>query len=1831
MIQTDSNISNENNQTINRYIYKPGHGQEMINHNASENNQNQQYEITFEQANSANVRFFQSDNNLVIQAYNNQDSLTIIDFFSSENNYAGNFIFIFDDKTLNSKYFIDNTNVLNGTDKNDTLNGSDKNDTINGYAGDDILKGGSGYDVLIGGSGNDKLYGGDHEKDRYVFEAGHGQDIIIDKGYRNQKEQYNDVVFIKAKSTDAVFDRSGQDLVIQAYGNDDFVTIQNFFDLSYTDNCAFNFIFEDIVLSVDDIAAMSFAIGGTAGDDVLKGWDSNDVIAGGPGNDKLYGGNGLDNLFGGKGDDELYGENGNDYLSGGAGNDKLYGGDGNDILVGGDGDDYLEGGSGYDILIGGPGNDTLKGGFFEKDRYEFEAGHGQDAIYDQAYPRDKNTWNDVVFKGARFADAQFIRSGDDLIIKAYGDSDSLKLYNYFGDSFRRGFNFIFEDRTIGEQDIIKEITFALNGDDGDNVIHGWDSKDIISGGKGNDTLYGEAGDDELYGDEGNDELYGGDGNDILAGGDGDDYLEGGLGYDILIGGPGNDTLKGGFFEKDRYEFEAGHGQDAIYDQAYPREKNTWNDVVFKGARFADAQFIRSGDDLIIKAYGDSDSLKLYNYFGDSFRRGFNFIFEDRTIGEQDIIKEITFTLNGDDGDNVIHGWDSKDIISGGKGNDTLYGEAGDDELYGDEGNDTLYGGDGNDILVGGDGDDYLEGGYGYDILIGGPGNDTLKGGYGKDRYEFEAGHGQDIIYDEAYQSEKDTWGDVVFKGARFADAQFIRSGNDLIIKAYGDSDSVTLPNYFNYYSNTSRGFNLIFEDRTIDAQDLKKEITFTLNGDDGDNVIHGWDSKDIISGGKGNDTLYGYAGDDELYGDDGNDTLYGGDGNDILVGGDGDDYLEGGYGYDILIGGSGNDTLKGGYGKDRYEFEAGHGQDIIDDPAYQSEKDTWGDVVFKGARFADAQFIRSGNDLIIKAYGITDSVTLPNYFNYNSNNSRGFNLIFEDRTIDAQDLKKEITFTLNGDDGDNVIHGWDSKDIISGGKGNDTLYGYAGDDELYGDDGNDTLYGGDGNDILVGGDGDDYLEGGYGYDILIGGSGNDTLKGGYGKDRYEFEAGHGQDIIDDPAYQSEKDTWGDVVFKGARFADAQFIRSGNDLIIKAYGITDSVTLPNYFNYNSNNSRGFNFIFEDKTAGEEDIKNNLTPILNGDDDDNVITGSSKHEIINGGKGNDTLYGNAGNDILNGDEGDDTLDGGDDNDILIGGPGYDILIGGPGNDQLYGGDYEKDRYEFEAGHGQDIINDAASSSEKNTFNDVVFKDALFADAQFIRSGTDLIIKAYGSSDSVTLPDYFNVNNVNSRGFNFIFEDKTADEKDIINNLMLILNGDDNDNVITGSSNNEIIDGGAGNDKLYGFQGDDILIGGEGNDYMEGGYGNDTYVFAKGHGQDTIYEASGNDTIQFTDVNFSEVKFRKESNDLIIYGYNENDSIRVENFFYGSFDSNVIENFVFKDQTITLADFRKNGMQLFGTSGDDIITLTNGRALIYGGDGNDTITTGSTNDVLDGGAGDDKLYGYQGDDILIGGEGNDYMEGGYGNDTYVFAKGHGQDTIYEADGNDTIQFTDVNFSEVKFRKESNDLIIYGYNENDSIRVENFFYGSYDYNAIENFVFKDQTITLADFRKNGMQLFGTSGDDIITLTNGRALIYGGDGNDTITTGSTNDVLDGGAGDDKLYGYQGDDILIGGEGNDYMEGGYGNDTYVFAKGHGQDTIYEADGNDTIQFTDVNFSEVKFRKESNDLIIYDYNENDSIRVKNFFYGSYGYYTIENFVFKDQTISLEDVRNIISKQ
>ena len=1413
--------------------------------------------------------------------------------------------------------------ILNGDDGDDILYGDAGNDVLNGGYGNDTITGGTGFDILNGGYGNDILNGGDYEKDQYIFQRGHGQDVINDKGddyaisYLQQKR--NDLVFQGANSVNALFTRAGNDLIICAYGTTDSVTLPDYFDQNKSSR-AFNFIFDDKTITYENLKTdYGITSNGDAGNNTLIGWVGKDIMNGGYGNDVLWGRNGDDTLNGGDGNDELNGENGNDILNGGYG---------------------------YDTLNGGAGNDVLNGGDFEKDRYLFQKGHGQDIINDMSKPNQTSAINDLVFQGAKSADAVFTRSGNNLIISAYGSNDSVTLIDYFDyilgsrtnskiDSTldSRAFNFIFDDTTITYEYFKNNYTFTANGNDQNNIIRGWEGKNILNGGAGNDTIYGGS-------------------------------------NDILIGGTGNDILYGGGGQKDIFQFEKGHGQDIIGEGVFDRDIAKSNDLIFKGAYSANAAFSRYGYDLIIHAYGSDDSVTINGYFRGSNKQAFNFIFDDKTINYQYIVNNFTLTFIGDSHRNLENGWDGwegKNIISGGADNDDIYGNKQDDILNGDDGDDYLNGQDGNDTLNGGAGDDRLDGGRGSDILNGGAGNDILDGGGNeKDTYLFQLGHGQDVIQESYYSNQTVETDDVIFQGAYFADAVFTRSGNNLVIHAYGSDDCVTINNYF--YNNVDRYhvYNFVFDDKVITYSDLvnNNNYSFTATGDNTNNKIYGWDGKNILSGGGGNDFLYGKNKDDVLNGDDDDDFLDGADGDDILNGGDGDDKLYGDKGSDVLIGGAGNDILNGGYNeKDTYLFQYGHGQDIINEGYYGDQTVYANDVIFEDAYSTDATFTRSGNDLIIHAYQSDDSVTLTDYFT--NRFKQAFNFIFTDKTIDYEYLKNNYTFTPT-ENINKTVTGTNGNDILNGGVGNDTLYGLSGNDTLNGNDGNDILWGGYDNDILNGGNGNDTLYGDSGYDILNGGAGNDILNGGDGeKDRYLFQRGHGQDTINDTGYDNCLNEVNDIVFEGASFADAVFTRSGKDLIVRAYGLEDSVTLTDYFTNGLANA--FNFIFNDKSIDYQYIKNNFTFTADGDDTDNTINGwRDGKNILNGG---------AGNDILNGEDKDDVLNGGDGNDRLYGNSGSDTLNGGAGNDFLNGG-ASADRYLFQRGHGQDIIDDKFLTSD---VNEVVFQGANFADAVFTSSGENLIIHAYGSNDSVTINTYFYNGNYNA--YKFIFEDRIITYQDFQNyytyitygdssndtingwigkniisggygndtlygqNKDDILNGDDGDDRLYGSSGNDILNGGNGDDYLYGGNGFDILNGGAGNDYLDGGMNEkDRYLFQRGHGQDII-DDRGNDIISseyndivFEGTNLTNAVFSRSGYDLIVRAYGTDDSVTLSRYFDYSARAHSF-NFIFDDKTISYLDINK-GNYLSAQTGKSGYGLTSKSLL-----NRDLLTRNST----------------------------------------------------------------------------------------------------------------------------------------------------------------------------------------------------------------------------------------------------------------------------------------------
>lgn len=129
-------------------------------------------------------------------------------------------------------------NTLSGGAGNDTLSGGLGNDTLIGGSGVNQLFGGDGNDVMSsdaastggssyeGGKGNDTITGGQHN-DTYRFNIGDGRDTIIDNGLSG----FTDIISFGAGVTSAMlqFSRVGSNLVIGVNGNNDVITVNNWY------------------------------------------------------------------------------------------------------------------------------------------------------------------------------------------------------------------------------------------------------------------------------------------------------------------------------------------------------------------------------------------------------------------------------------------------------------------------------------------------------------------------------------------------------------------------------------------------------------------------------------------------------------------------------------------------------------------------------------------------------------------------------------------------------------------------------------------------------------------------------------------------------------------------------------------------------------------------------------------------------------------------------------------------------------------------------------------------------------------------------------------------------------------------------------------------------------------------------------------------------------------------------------------------------------------------------------------------------------------------------------------------------------------------------------------------------------------------------------------------------------------------------------------------------------------------------------------------------------------------------------------------------------------
>jgi len=301
----------------------------------------------------------------------------------------------------------------------------------------------------------------------------------------------------------------------------------------------------------------------------------------------------------------------------------------------------------------------------------------------------------------------------------------------------------------------------------------------------------------------------------------------------------------------------------------------------------------------------------------------------------------------------------------------------------------------------------------------------------------------------------------------------------------------------------------------------------------------------------------------------------------------------------------------------------------------------------------------------------------------------------------------------------------------------------------------------------------------------------------------------------------------------------------------------------------------------------------------------------------------------------------------------------------------------------------------------------------------------------------------------------------------NLIPVIDGTEDDDLLIGTPNKDRIYGFAGNDTIDGGLGDDLIVGQEGNDNLTGGGNRDKFAIALGEGTDTVTDfgrvgtgvnppqavIDEVDTLQFFgDRLTAENMFltQKESDLEITFEGVDNTKVILKDFklqdldnlteetgasvtignilFDGQqkiqdsfdvFDAEPIRSRVFNRNTVTFLNDLDNTTQGFENSND----------VINGQGGNDILLGRSGNDLLRGNDGDDILLdGGAGDDRLDGGAGNDGLFGGAGADRFVLRAGDGTDTIFDFKyGNDSLLLADgLEFEQLEINSSNGDTLI-------------------------------------------------------------------------------------------------------------------------------------------------------------------------------------------------------------
>ena len=298
--------------------------------------------------------------------------------------------------------------------------------------------------------------------------------------------------------------------------------------------------------------------------------------------------------------------------------------------------------------------------------------------------------------------------------------------------------------------------------------------------------------------------------------------------------------------------------------------------------------------------------------------------------------------------------------------------------------------------------------------------------------------------------------------------------------------------------------------------------------------------------------------------------------------------------------------------------------------------------------------------------------------------------------------------------------------------------------------------------------------------------------------------------------------------------------------------------------------------------------------------------------------------------------------------------------------------------------------------------------------------------------------------------------------------------------------------------------------------------------------------------------------------------------------------------------------------------------GRDIIVGNGGSDELAGGDGDDLI---IGDGELYGGNGNDILESRnmsddnyDGRAFMFGGDGDDTYRFGMSSADTFVYNGsegihyqgyfhasgDGGSSSDFDVLEFMEgvspddINFYVNNYGLELEVGNNGYIVRLVDYFEpatylgeGTGETAPIDEIRFADGTVWDQAYIEDAVSNITPPVED--------QDIEGTDQADTLYGDSGDDWIEGYGGDDVLYGEDGDDVLVGGSGNDTLYGGDGEDDYDFYPGFGQDIIYNTSNDyNEIWLYEVAESDVAYAQQGNDLVVSIIGTSDQITVKDWY-------------------------------